>query len=259
MSLADAYSATGAAWERGPALVYDRLAEVLVGASPIALAGRRVADVGAGTGAASRAIARAGGHPVALDLAAGMLCVDRDVRPPAVVADARRLPLASGSCAAVVAAFSYNHVPDPEAALIDAARVVGPEGAVLASSYAEDDAHPVKAAVDQAATEAGWTPGAWLDDLRASSIPRLATVDRAMAVAARVGLPATAASVEVPFPDLSPADLVAWRLGMAQIAPVVASLSAPGRQQLASRALELLGPRSEPLVRRIIVLIVRRR
>jgi ubiquinone/menaquinone biosynthesis C-methylase UbiE len=67
-----------------------------------------------------------------------------------VVADARRLP-SHGSCAAVVAAFSYNHVPDPDAALVDAARVVGPGGVVLASAYATQDTHPVKAAVDRAA------------------------------------------------------------------------------------------------------------
>ena len=42
---ADAYSATGAAWQRGPERVYQRLADVLVDASPVPLAGQRVADV----------------------------------------------------------------------------------------------------------------------------------------------------------------------------------------------------------------------
>src|SRR5687767_7852362 len=117
----DAYSATGAAWQVGPGRVYDRLAEVLVDLSPVPLAGRLVLDVGAGTGAASRAIARAGGRPVAVDLALGMLAVDRRRRPPGAVADGRRLPLATDSCGAVVAAFSFNHVPDPQRAFGEAA------------------------------------------------------------------------------------------------------------------------------------------
>ena len=113
VSISAAYSATGAAWQRGPGRIYDHLAEVLVAASPIARAGRRVLDVGAGTGAASRAIAGVGGRAIAVDLAEGMLRTDRAQRAPAAVADARRLPVATGSCGAVVAAFSYNHVPDP--------------------------------------------------------------------------------------------------------------------------------------------------
>ena len=167
MSVRDAYSATGVAWRDGPERVYQRLADVLVAASPVSLAGRRVADVGSGTGAASRSIAQAGGRPIALDLAVGMLTVDQATRPPAVVADARRLPLATASCTAVVAAFSYNHVPDPERALADAARVVVPGGAVLASAYGADDTHPVKAAVDRAAAEAGWAAEPWIDEMKA--------------------------------------------------------------------------------------------
>ncbi|MET0902005.1 MAG: class I SAM-dependent methyltransferase [Acidimicrobiales bacterium] len=258
MSAADAYSATGAAWQTGPARIYDRLADVLVAASPVDLAGALVVDVGAGTGAASRAITRAGGRAVALDLADGMLRVDQPQRPPAVVADARRLPLASGSCAAVVAAFSYNHVPDPEVALADAARVLAPGGVVLASAYAEDDAHPVKAAVEAAVADEGWSPAWWIDELKANAMPVLATTERASAVAASAGLDATAQAIAVPLPDLSPADLVAWRMGMAQVAPFIASLSKPARRRVEARALDLLGPHPEPLVRRMIILTARR-
>lgn len=249
----DAYSATGAAWQAGPGRVYDRLADVLVDRSPIPLAGRQVLDVGAGTGAASRAITRAGGHPVALDLAAGMLAVARHRRPPAAVADGRALPIATSSCGAVVAAFSYNHVPDPDRALEEAARVVAPGGAVLASAYATDDDHPAKAAVDTAAREAGWRPEPWVDDLRADSMPRLATVAGAVAAAEQAGLAADASVVEVAFPDLRPQDLVAWRLGMATVAPFVAALVPDRRRSLVARALELLGD-PEVLVRRMVVL-----
>jgi SAM-dependent methyltransferase len=256
VTISDAYSATGAAWRDGPERVYQRLADVLVGASPIPLAGELVVDVGTGTGAASNAILRAGGRPVALDLADGMLRVDQGVRPPAAVADARHLPFASGSCGAVVAAFCLNHLPDPEQALADAARVVRPGGVVLVSAYAEDDSHSAKDAVETAVTELGWTADPWIEDIRAGSIPVLATTDRALAVAGRAGLDATAAAIAVPFPDLGPADLVAWRLGMAQVAPFVASLPDAARRRVESRALHLLGPDPELLVRRIIILTV---
>ncbi len=257
MNLREAYSETGAAWRDGPERVYEHLADVLVASSPISFAGERVADVGSGTGAASRAIRRVGGHPVQLDLAEGMLRVDQGERPPAIVADARRLPLASASCAAVVAAFSLNHVPDPGLALADAARVVAPGGAVLASSYSEGDGHPVKDAVDLAVSELGWTEAPWIAEIRTGSIPVLATADRALAVARRAGLDATATEMTVPFPDLRPADLVAWRLGMAQVAPFMASLSSAVRRQVEARALDLLGPSPDVLVRRIVILTVR--
>jgi ubiquinone/menaquinone biosynthesis C-methylase UbiE len=257
VTVGDAYSATGAAWRDGPERVYRRLAQVLVAASPVSLDGGRVADVGAGTGAASRAIAEAGGRPIALDLAPGMLAVDRGQRPPAVVADVRGLPLATASCRAVVAAFSFNHVPDPERALAEAARVVQPGGAVLASAYATDDSHPVKGAVEAALTELGWSPPSWISELREHAIPRLATTAGAQGAADAAGLAAEVQQIDVPFPELDAAALVAWRLGMAQVAPYVAGLAPGGRAAVEQRALELLGPDPEPLVRHVIVLIAR--
>jgi SAM-dependent methyltransferase len=257
VSLSEAYSATGVAWRNGPERVYQRLADVLVAQSPVPLAGQLVADVGAGTGAASRSITRVGGRPIALDLATGMLTVDRDVRPPALVADARHLPLATASCAAVVAAFSYNHVPDPELALADAARVVAPGGAVLASAYAADDTHPVKEAVEHAAAEAGWAAEPWIVEMKSHAAPRLASLVGARAAAAAAGLDAEVHQIDVPFPKLDADDLVAWRLGMAQIAPFVATLPAAALERLRARALELLGPDPDPLIRRMIVICAR--
>jgi SAM-dependent methyltransferase len=230
---------------------------VLVDASPIPLADQLVADVGTGTGAASRSIARVGGRPIALDLAVGMLAVDRDERPPAVVADARRLPLATASCGAVVAAFSYNHVPDPELALADAARVVVPGGVVLASAYAADDTHPVKEAVEHAAAEVGWTAEPWIGEMKSHAAPLLATLGGARAATAAAGLDGEVQQIDVPFPELDADALVAWRLGMAQIAPFVATLPTAAMERLRARALELLGPDPEPLVRRMIVVIAR--
>jgi SAM-dependent methyltransferase len=248
-----AYSATGAAWQVGPGPLYDRLAEVLVARAPAPLAGRRVLDVGAGTGAASRAILRAGGHPLALDLALGMLTVQQRARPPAAAADAGRLPVATGSCGAVVAAFSYNHVADPAGALAEAARALEPGGVILASAYAAGDHHPAKAAVDTAAGEVGWRPPAWVDELRGSVQLELATVAGATAAMRRAGLRGDAVVVEVAFPELGPREVVGWRLGMASLAPFVATLSSGARRRLEARALELL-PDDGVLTRRMVVL-----
>jgi SAM-dependent methyltransferase len=253
-AIGDAYSASAAAWQRGPSRVYDRLAALLVAAAPVSLTGRRVLDLGAGTGAATRAITGAGGEPIALDLAFGMLRGMAPARPPAAVADLRRLPLQARSVDGAVAAFSMNHVPDPHLALREVTRVLRPGSPLAVSAYATDDQHPVKGAVDAAAAELGWRPAPWVDELRASSIPVLATVEGARETAERAGL--TGASVrhhEVPFPDLGPDDLVAWRCGMAQVAPFVARLDAAGRERLHGRARDLLGD-APPLVRRMVVL-----
>lgn len=252
--LAAAYSDTGVAWQVGPGRVYDHLAEALLTTAPVPLAGRTVVDLGAGTGAASRAIAAAGGHPIAVDLALGMLRAIGPARLPCAVADARSLPLADRSVGGLVAAFSLNHVPDPHRALAEAARAVRPGGPVLASTYADDDHHPAKTAVDAAAAELGWVAEPWVAELKASFMPILATVDGARLAAERAGLgDAVVAKVEVPLPHLDANDLVAWRCGMAQLAPFVAGLDDAARRRLRERALELLGD-PPPLVRRMITI-----
>jgi demethylmenaquinone methyltransferase/2-methoxy-6-polyprenyl-1,4-benzoquinol methylase len=253
--VADAYDRTGRSWEAGPArLVYDRLAEVLVAASPVSLAGRRVLDVGAGTGAAARSIRAAGGHPVAVDVSLGMLRANATSAGRAVVADARRLPVPTGAVDGVVAAFSFNHLSDPAAGFREAARVCRPGSPILAAAYAADDHHPVRAAAEQALVEAGWVVDPWYADLRTRAVPLLATADGMLAAAHTAGLAGQVAEVTVDLPDLTPADLVAWRLGMAQSAPFLATLAPAARARVHTRARHLLGPTPPPLRRSTIVL-----
>lgn len=254
--LTEAYSTTGAAWQRGPGHVYDRLSQRVVRDAGIDWSGRRVLDVGAGTGAGSRALAAAGARPIAADIAAGMLRAATP-RVPSAVADARALPIASNGIDGYFAAFCLNHLTDPHVALCEAARVVRPGGPVLVSAYAADDHHPVKAAVEAAAAELGWQPERWVGAMREAAIPLLATVEGALAVTGRTPLTAAGAeAVAVDFSDLEPAALVEWRLGMAQMAPFVGGLSEDARARLASRAAALLGD-APGLVRRIIVLHAR--
>jgi ubiquinone/menaquinone biosynthesis C-methylase UbiE len=251
--VASAYSATGRAWETGPGRIYNRLAEVLVGVVPVPLAGRTVLDVGAGTGAATRAVTRAGGRAVASDVAFGMLVAGRRERPPAVQADAVRLPFATGGCGGVVAAFSLNHVPDPATALAECARACSSGSPLVASSYAADDGHPAKDAVTAALADHGYRPEPWSVALHRDVVPLLADPDRCRAVARRAGLEATVHALRVPFPELGPDDLVTWRLGMAQHAPFLAALTPDQRRSVRRRALALLGD-PPPLVRSILVI-----
>jgi len=253
--MADAYSATAPAWGRGPSRIYDRLAVLLLGRSPVPLAGVRVLDVGAGTGAASRAALAAGAaQAVALDRAFGMAgMAAHHAGSPAVVGDAVALPFAGATFGAAVAAFALNHLTNPAAGLREMARVTRPGGAILAATYAADDGHPVKEAVQDALAAHGWTEEPWFTAMGADAVPLLATIERCAEAAAAAGVVAHVEPVRVPFPELSAVDLVAWRLGMAQHAPFVASLSSTDRGGLVADALARLGD-APPLVRSVIVL-----
>ena len=253
-SLAAAYSVSAEAWTRGPTRLYGRLAELLVAVSPVSFDGALVLDLGAGTGVGSRAAAAAGARVIAVDLALGMLVADRERRPPAIVGDAVAMPFTSGSFDVVLAPFCLNHLSEPSAGVAEAARVLRRGGVLLASTYAADDDHEVKAAVDQALSEAGWAPPAWYGEVKAA-MASWGTVDAAAAPLERGGLaPLLVERREVAFPELTPLDLVAWRLGMAHTAPFVAGLDQPRRDELVRRALELLEPDPAPLVRRVIFL-----
>ena len=254
--LAAAYSSAGTAWARGPARIYGRLAELLVQSAPVPLSGRLMCDVGAGTGVASAALAHAGARVVAADVAAGMLLHEREQRPPSVVADARALPFRDDSFDGLVAAYCYNHLVEPVEGLAEARRICAPGSPVLVSSYAADDTHPVKEAVDRALGELGWAQPEFIGRLREEAIPKLATVDRCREAALAAGFrDIDVEALRVPFPELTAEQLVEWRTGMAQTAWFVDALTPEQRVGLEARAVELLGPNSAPLARSVIHLV----
>ena len=145
----------------------------------------------------------------------------RSSEGPVVLADATRLPFHDDVFGGVVAAYCYNHLEDPVAGLREARRVTASDGPILASTYADDDMHPVKTASEEALREIGWSAPRFYRDLRTDAVPKLATAERAEAAASSAGLrEVVVEAVRVPFPDLTVDDLIDWRLGMAHIALV---------------------------------------
>jgi SAM-dependent methyltransferase len=249
--IGDAYSTGASAWAAGPTLVYRRLADELIGFSPLPLAGRTVLDLGSGTGEGSRAALAAGARVVATDLALGMLQRARDARPAAAVGDARALPFRDGAVDLVLAPFCLNHLDEPADGVREAGRVAG---GLLASTYASDDDHPVKAAVETALGEVGWARPSWYDALK-QAMAAWGTIDAAAAVVARGGMvPRRVERRTVVFPDLAPTDMVAWRLGLAHHAAFFDQLDQRRQADVVDRAVELLGPTPDPVARHVIFL-----
>jgi ubiquinone/menaquinone biosynthesis C-methylase UbiE len=252
-----AYDAGAAAWVAGPERIYDALADALVAASPVPVAGCRALDVGAGAGASSRALTRAGARVVAVDVAAAMLAVDRVRRPPAVLADAQALPFGADRFDLAVAACSLTHVPDPVAGLREVARVVRPGGVVLADAFVPDWSHPAKAAVEKVVRAHGWIEPAWYARFKGELEPRLGRLadGRAMAVAAGFAPGAVRIDeVEVDVGLSSPEDLVGWRLGLANVAPFLAGLESGEQAAVIAEAVAAVRPVASPLRPRVAVL-----
>ena len=110
-------------------------------------------------------------------------------------------------------AYSLNHLLDPVTALREVARVTAPGGPILAASYASDDRHPVKSAVNRAAAEAGFEGAGWYDRIHADAVPQLASVPRAESALRQAHLSGYAVHERISFPELGPRELVDWRVG----------------------------------------------
>jgi SAM-dependent methyltransferase len=180
-----------------------------------------------------------------------MLLRGRENRPPAAVGTALALPFRRGAFDMVLAPFSLNHLDEPAAGVREAGRVAS---LLVASTYAADDDHPAKAAVETALSEVGWARPPWYEALK-SAMAAWGTVEAATVVIEAGGMrPLLVERREITFPDLGPLDMVAWRMGLAQSAGFVEALDPDTRRSVVGRALGLLGRDPYPIVRRVIFL-----
>jgi SAM-dependent methyltransferase len=149
------------------AAVYDRLtaAITLALAGPLLDAaavgpGSRVLDAGCGPGVVCGLAAQRGAAPTGVDVAPGMLAEARRRLPELTFAqaDVVALPFAAGSFDACVGGFVLNHLPAPEAAAAELARVLAQGGALALSVWEPPARNRWLGIVAEALAEVGVAP-----------------------------------------------------------------------------------------------------
>jgi ubiquinone/menaquinone biosynthesis C-methylase UbiE len=247
----EAYDGAAVAWSAGPDRVFGALAAALLATGP-GWEGRRVLDIGAGSGTATRLLVAAGARVVPLDASGEMLRRIEEVVSP-VVGDALALPVRSAVFDAAILGFVLNHLHHPDDALREAARVVRPGGWLLASTWDRCHTAPVREVVQQGLIGRGWRAPAWYVDLKDSTTRLTDTTETLAAAARRAGLPdAEVRQVSVPV-VASPGQLVAWRLGLPHTAPFMGGLTPRERRSLVAELTAVVAEQS-PLVCTLVML-----
>jgi ubiquinone/menaquinone biosynthesis C-methylase UbiE len=103
--------------------------------------GRRAVDLGCGDGEVAAGLASRGWDCVALDRSPVMAAIAAERLGVArvAVADAHRIPLATGTADLVLMAFLTAHLDDPPKAMAEVRRVLRKDGRVAVLSWGEDD------------------------------------------------------------------------------------------------------------------------
>lgn len=250
------YDGAAQDWADGAELVYGPLADALLARAPD-LAGGLVLDVGAGTGAVSRRLLAAGARAIAVDASWSMLAHAASSRPPAVVGDIHRLPLADDAVDGAAAAFVLNHLADPVAALVELRRVVRPGGGVVASVFASADRAPAKSAIDDTLARAGWAPPEWYGFLK-SVDGRVGSAVAMRQAAVAAGLDRVDVVEERVRTGVSdPRDIVRYRLSQPQNAPYVAALGDAERRRLVEDCVAAVAATGEPFEPGVVLLAAR--
>lgn len=117
-----------------------RVVEPLLDAAGVG-SGDRVLDVASGPGYVAASALDRGADPVGIDIAEGMVALARRDNPGIefLVADAEDLPFEPAGFDVVAANFVLNHLPRPERAAAEFARVLRPGGRVAFSIWDEDE------------------------------------------------------------------------------------------------------------------------
>ena len=250
------YEGAATAWADDAELVYGPMADALLAIAP-ELTGQLVLDLGAGTGAVSQRLLAAGAHPVAVDASWPMLAHHASSRPPAVVGDISRLPLADDVVDGAAAAFVLNHLADPVAALVEMRRVVRAGGFIVASVFSTVHPPAAKAAIDDALATVGWEPPEWYRFLK--------SVDGLLGSAANMRAAAGAADLEhvdvVELPVRTgvtdPRDIVRYRLSQPQRALFLGELSEGTRRQVIDECVAAVAELGEAFDPAVVLLAAR--
>jgi ubiquinone/menaquinone biosynthesis C-methylase UbiE len=127
---AETYDATRAA---SPSVLAP-LRQALAGAP-----GRRLVDVGGGTGNYSLALRDEGWEPLVVDRSTAMLERARAKGLETLEGDAQALPLPDASADAVMLVSMLHHVDDPRRALAEAQRILRPGGRLALMVFTRED------------------------------------------------------------------------------------------------------------------------
>jgi ubiquinone/menaquinone biosynthesis C-methylase UbiE len=114
--------------------VLGPLREALAGAP-----GRRLVDIGGGTGNYARALRDEGWEPLVIDREPAMLAQAAAKGLETVAGDAQKLPLQDASVDAAMLVSMLHHVEDQPAALAEACRILRPGGRLALMVFTRED------------------------------------------------------------------------------------------------------------------------
>lgn len=152
------------AWEARAVPYAASLGDLTRGAIPALLdaaevgRGSRLLDAGTGPGFLALAAAARGAAVTGVDQSAAMVGIARAAGVEAVVASVERLPFDDGSYDAVIGGFLLNHLPRPQAAVAELARVLRPGGRLALTVWDRPDANPALGLFGPVAASIGLAP-----------------------------------------------------------------------------------------------------
>jgi SAM-dependent methyltransferase len=207
--------------------------------------GVRLLDVGCGPGGLGVAAAARGARTTGVDLAEGMVAAARRLHPELDFrhADAEALPFPDGRFDAAVAAFVVNHLPRPERAAAELARVLAAGGRAVVAMWGQPERVEFLGLFDRAMREARVRP--------ADAIPpgppafRFADDEQLRALLAGAGLASvTVESIAFTCPVADAGELWAGvQSGSVRTAAQLAALDDDGRRRVRAALERLLDGR----------------
>jgi SAM-dependent methyltransferase len=159
------WAARAATYDDLMGAVTARFVEPLLDAATVG-AGTRLLDAACGPGSLAAEAAARGAEPVGLDLAPGMVELARERHPSLrfLPGDVEHLPFEDASFDAITAGFLLHHLPDPDRAVAEFARVLAPGGRIAATVWDRPERMRLLGLVNEALARAEVDPAGALPD-----------------------------------------------------------------------------------------------